>query len=226
MAQRPRSGETYAEYTTLPADHLVQKPESLSHREASALPMAALTADYALFEAGGLTSDETVLIHAAGGVGHLAVQLARHAGATVFGTASGSNQAFLEQLNIDGFVNYRDVKFEDELETMDLVIDAIGGEVLERSIELAKPGGRVITLPQPPTEEHRELARNANVECDFFSITSTATPRQWERLDKLVRDGVLRPTVSHEFSLADAAAAHEELDDGHVRGKLVLDLET
>lgn len=226
MAKNPFSGKTYAEYTTLPEDHLTRKPQGLSHREAAGIPMAALTADYALFEAGGLRPGETVLIHAAaGGVGHLAIQLAQNAGARVLGTASGRNRDFLNQFGVDRFVNYRNEDFEKLDESVDLVIDALGEGILERSIQFASSGGRVITLPAPPSEEQRALAEKYSVDCQFFSITSTATPDQWERLDRLVRDGVMDPTISGKYSLEDATDAHRESEDGHVRGKLILTMD-
>lgn len=225
MHQKPESGETYAEFTTVPEDHLAEKPEGMSHERAASIPMAALTASYALFNSGNLQSGETVLIHAAaGGVGHLAVQLADRVDARVIGTASARNESFLDGLGVDQFVNYRNTSFDEECESVDLVIDAIGGEVLEKSIRTTKPGGRVITLPQPPSHRHEKLAEEQSVECSFFSITSTVTREQWQGLNDLVGEGVLTPTISNEYSLSEANEAHRECEDGHVRGKLVLTL--
>lgn len=226
MAQTPESGETYAEYTTIDAGDLQPVPNRLSHTEAAALPLAGLTAHYALFEAGDLQPDDTVLIHAAaGGVGHLAAQLAKNSGATVAGTASGYNASYLDELGVDEFVNYREDAFEELLYRADLVIDAIGGQVLDRSIELASPGGRVVTLPQPPSDSQRSLADEKDVSCTFFSITSTATPGEWKTLDELVREEILTPTVSNKYTLEDADQAHDDIEEGHVRGKLVLELD-
>lgn len=225
MAQKPESGETYAEFTTMKVDEVQSVPEHISHSEAAALPMVSLTAHYALFEEGNLQSDETVLIHAAaGGVGHVGVQLAKNAGATVIGTASEYNQTYLDDLGVDEVVNYRVNAFEDEIDSVDLVIDAIGDDVLERSIELASPDGRVVTLPKPPSEEQQELAEEQSVECSFFSITTSATPDLWETVDELVREEVVTPTISCAYPLNQATHAHEEIEEGHVRGKLVLDL--
>ncbi len=220
----PDPGETYAEYVAVPAAEVVTKPPTLSHAEAAGLPMVGLTAWRALFDVGALRDGQRVLVHAAaGGVGHVAVQLAAHAGAHVVGTASGENEAYLRELGVDGFVNYRTERFERVVSSVDLVLDAVGGDTLERSIPVLADGGRIVTLPEPSSETLCETARQErDATVDWFSVEPDAATLA--DLHALVEDGHLRPTVSGSYPLSDAAAAHRESEDGHVRGKLVLEV--
>ncbi|ESS09967.1 MAG: NADPH:quinone reductase related Zn-dependent oxidoreductase [uncultured archaeon A07HN63] len=160
MARLPGGGGAYAEYITVTADEITAKPSSLSHLEAAGMPMAGQTAFHALYEAGNLSQGQDVLVHAAaGGVGHMAVQFAANTGAHVIGTASGRNEAFLRDIGVDEFVNYRKEQFEDEVNDVDLVVDTVGGDVLERSVKITRPGGIVVTLPEPPSEAGIERYR-------------------------------------------------------------------
>jgi NADPH:quinone reductase-like Zn-dependent oxidoreductase len=218
----PDPGEAYAEYAAVSADEVVTKPAPLSHTEAAGLPMVGLTAWRALFDAGALRDGQRVLVHAAaGGVGHVAVQLAAHAGAHVVGTASSENEAYLRELGVDEFVNYREEQFERVVNPVNLVLDAVGGDTLERSIPVLADGGRIVTLPEPPSEAVSEMARRErNATVDWFSVEPDATTLA--ALCSLVEDDHLRTTVSGSYPLSDAATAHQESEDGHVRGKLVL----
>jgi NADPH:quinone reductase-like Zn-dependent oxidoreductase len=218
----PDPGRTYATYAAVAADDVVAKPASLDHAEAAAVPMAALTAWHALFEAGDLRADQRVLVHAAaGGVGHMAVQFADHAGAHVVGTASGRNEAFLRELGVDEFVNYREQAFESVVDGVDLVLDAVGGETLERSLDAVADGGRIVTLPEPPGEAVVDRARSArNAAVEWFSVEPDSTTLAEVRTR--IEAGQVAPTVSETFPLAEAAAAQKTSKAGHVRGKLVL----
>ncbi|ESS05899.1 MAG: NADPH:quinone reductase related Zn-dependent oxidoreductase [uncultured archaeon A07HB70] len=180
MARLPGAGGAFAEYTTMTSDELVAKPESLSHLEAAGAPMAGQTAYHALYEEGHLDAGQRVLVHAAaGGVGHMAVQFAANTGAHVVGTASGRNESFLRDLGVDEFVDYRDEQFEDVLDGVDLVLDAVGGDVLERSVEVAEPGGTVVTLPEPPAEPAVERYRDrSGVDVRSSTSSGTRTPRR------------------------------------------------
>lgn len=219
----PDPGNAYAEYAAVPADEVVAKPETLTHTEAAAVPMAALTAWRALFEAGDLRDGQRVLVHAAaGGVGHMAVQFATQRGAHVVGTASGRNETYLRELGVDEFVDYRRRAFETVVDGVDLVVDAVGGETLERSVDVLSEGGRLVTLPEPPAERVVDRARaTRDATVHWFSVepdpTTLATVRD------LIDDGRVEPTVSDTWPLAEADAAHRESQAGHVRGKLVLE---
>ncbi|WP_222920362.1 NADP-dependent oxidoreductase [Natrinema sp. SYSU A 869] len=225
LVRMPDPGRTYAEYATVPADDVIRKPATLEHTAAAGLPMVGLTAWRALFEEGDLREGQRVLVHAAaGGVGHVAVQLAAHAGATVIGTASGRNEASLRDLGVDEFVDYRERRFEAAVDDVDLVLDAVGGDVLERSTAVLREGGRIVTLPEPPSERVIETAqRERRATVRWFSVEPDASALG--EIRALVDDGHIRPTISGIRPLSEAAAAHEESEDGHVRGKLVLETE-
>lgn len=225
LVRLPDPGNTYAEYATVPADDVVLKPEPLSHREAAAVPMVALTAWRALFEVGGLRQGERVLIHAgAGGVGHMAVQFANNRGVHVIGTASGRNEEYLRTLGVDEFIDYDKQQFEDEVQDVDLVLDAIGGEVLERSISVLKHDGRIVTLPEPPSEEistTAETERNATIH--WFSVEPNAATLS--EIRTLIEDEQIDVTISDVWPLSEASTAQRESQRGHVRGKLVLQID-
>ncbi|RYJ19516.1 NADP-dependent oxidoreductase [Halogeometricum borinquense] len=218
----PDPGNAYAEYATVPAEDVVLKSDALTHEEAAAIPMVALTARRALFEVGDVRSGQRVLVHAAaGGVGHIAVQLASHAGASVIGTASERNEGFLRELGVDEFVDYRNQSFEDELSDIDVILDAVGGETLEQSIDVITHGGRIVTLPKPPSQNVVTNARNErNASIDWFSVEPDAAALS--EIRTLVENGHLSVTVSDAWPLSEAHAAHRASQRGHVRGKLVL----
>jgi len=226
MVRLPGAGGTFAEYTAVTVDEVTAKPSSLSHTEAAALPMAGQTAFHALYEAGELDTGQRVLIHAAaGGVGHMAVQLATNTVANVIGTASGRNEQFLRGLGVDEFVNYREARFEDVLDDVDIVLDAIGGEVFERSVDVVQSGGVVVTLPDEPTADAIERFQTEHdVTVRFFDVLTESDPATLQSVVTRVKAGVLEPTVSATYPLSEAQRALEISADGHVRGKLVLDV--
>jgi NADPH:quinone reductase-like Zn-dependent oxidoreductase len=208
----------YAEYMTLRASEVLPKPASVDHFQAAAIPHAALAAWQALFKAGGLTRGQTVLIHgAAGGVGTIAVQLAKLHGARVIGTASKANLDFLRWLGVDEAIDYQAVPFETVVHGVDVVLDLVGGETQQRSWDVLKPGGILVSLVQPPSQAEAEAhgVRQAFAAADLDrSILS--------QVDALVDAGQLKPVVSHVFPLAEAQKAHALSETGHVRGKIVL----
>lgn len=226
MSRLPDGGGAFAEYITMTGDELTDKPRSLSHPEAASLPMAGQTAFHALYEEGDLGAGQRVLVHAAaGGVGHIAVQLAANTGAHVIGTASGYNEAYLRELGVDRFVNYRQARFEAEIGDVDIVLDAVGGDVLERSVEVVKPGGVVITLPEPPAEPTVERCnRNHDVDVRFFDVVLDSKPVTLRRVATHAESGVVEPRVSDTYSPSEIREALGRSADGHVRGKLVIDL--
>jgi NADPH:quinone reductase-like Zn-dependent oxidoreductase len=223
LVRMPQPGNTYAEYVTVPATEVVPTPTSLDHTEAAGVPMVSLTAWHALFEEGELEDGQRVLIHAAaGGVGHMAVQFAKQAGAYVIGTASGRNEEFLRTLGADEFVNYREQRFERVIDPVDVVIDAIGGETLSRLVDVLTDGGTLVTLPVEPDEELvQEWQAEHAVDTRWFSVEPNATTLA--EINTLIDAGYIKPTISDVYPLSEAATAHETSEAGHVRGKLVLD---
>lgn len=154
LVRFPEPAGCYAEYAAVPADQVVVKPAALDHAHAAALPLVALTAWQALFDTARLTAGETVLVHAAaGGVGHVAVQLAKWKGATVIATASESKHDLVRSLGADEVVDYRGTPFEKVATGVDVVLDPVGGDTLERSLEVVREGGRVVSLVADPDED-------------------------------------------------------------------------
>lgn len=214
----PELGSAYAEYVTAPVEHVAPRPSALSHVEAAALPLVALTAWQALFEVAELTAGQTILIHAAsGGVGHVAVQLARWKGATVIGTASGRNADFLRGLGVDQFIDYQTMRFEDVVAGVDVVLDSLAGETRERSWPVIRPGGMLVSILGDASEER---AAEYGVRARRMLVRPQAD--QLHAITALAEAGDLRPVVSHVLPLAEAAQAHELLETGHTRGKIVL----
>lgn len=225
-----RLGGGYAEYVVAAADTLGRKPVSLEHVQAAALPVAALTAWDALFEVGGLVAGQKVLIHAAGGgVGHIAVQLAKWRGARVIGTASAGNEAFLRELGVDGFVNYRTTAFETVARDVDVVVDAIPREAdavtdalaqatMARSWAVLKDGGIQVSICANPVPGPQDVARGLR------GSYAGAKPSGdlLGRIAGLVDAGKLRPDVGTILPLREARKAHELIQTGHTRGKVVL----
>lgn len=220
----------YAEYVVEDEGNLGRKPASLDHVHAAALPVAALTAWQALFAVGGLVAGQQVLIHAAaGGVGHIGVQLARWRGAHVIGTASASNETFLRTLGVDAFIDYRTTAFESVVRDMDVVVDAIpreaddgtdvlARETLSRSWAVLRDGGMLVSIcanPVPGPDGARRGLRGAHAGAQPGADVLN-------RIAALVDDGKLRPEVGTILPLREARQAHELIQTGHTRGKIVL----
>ncbi|HVK03530.1 MAG TPA: NADP-dependent oxidoreductase [Armatimonadaceae bacterium] len=210
----------YAEYVLVEAKVVALKPKSLSFVEAASLPIAALTAWQALFDAAGLQPGQTVLIHAAaGGVGSLGVQFAKWKGARVIGTASARNHAFLKELGADELIDYTAERFEDSVKDVDVVFDTVGKEVMQRSWQTLKPGGYLVGIVNDPdTEQAKKYGVRAS---HIFGL-----PRADDltAIAELIDAGTVRPVVSETLPLSEARRAHEESQGGHVRGKIVLEV--
>lgn len=209
---------THAEYVVVRANEIAKKPTTLDHVQSAAIPLAGLTAWQGLFDYGALQPGQKVLIHAAsGGVGTMAVQLAKWKGAEVYATASGENQDFLLNLGVDVVINYKRENFENKLSNMDLVLDLLGGETLLKSIRVLKNGGRLITAMMP---QYAGEAKAKNILLQSFITQSI--PGQLEQMAILADEEKLKPVVSKIFPLEDAAIAEKLSEEGHVRGKIVL----
>ncbi|MFF8904769.1 NADP-dependent oxidoreductase [Streptomyces olivaceoviridis] len=198
LADWARDG-TLAEYTAVEARNLAPLPADIDHTRAAALPISGLTAWQGLFDHGRLTTGQTVLIHgAAGAVGSIAVQLAREAGARVIGTGRSSAREEALALGVDTFIDLETGKLEEAGEA-DLVFDVIGGDILDRSAALVRPGGTLVTIAMPPTVRPKDgRAVFFVVEPDRARLTDLA-----ERL----RDGRLKPVVGAVRPLAEAPSA-------------------
>lgn len=217
MPRFPQQAGAYAEYVTAPARHFARKPASLDHVQAAALPLAALTAWQGLVDTAGVSAGQRVLVHAAaGGVGHLAVQIAKARGAYVIGTASAGKHEVLRELGADEVIDYRTTDFEDAVTDVDVVIDGIGGDYVQRSLNVLKPGGYLVTLPGPdgiPADTRGVRAAFVIVEPDLRGL---------EEIAALVEQGLLKPLVDTVLPLEQAAKAHEIGERGRTTGKIVL----
>ena len=208
---------TYAEYAVAAPDEIVQKPSGLDHFQAGSIGVAALTAWQALFDRGELRSGQRVLIHGgAGGVGHYAVQFAAAAGAHVVATASGQDLDFVRSLGAKEAIDYKAQRFEEETGEIDLVIDLVAGETRERSWKVLKPGGLIVsTLGEP------EIPSDATKGARSRGVVVEVKADQLREIGNCAANGKLRIEISKAFPLSDAAQAHEFLEHGHFRGKIV-----
>lgn len=221
----PRAAGAYADYVTAPSRHFARKPQSIGHVAAAALPLAALTAWQALVDTADVQPGQRVLIHAAaGGVGHLAVQIAVARGAYVIGTGSAVREEFLRSLGVDEFVDYRSTRFEEEVEDVDVVIDLVGDadQTNLRSIEVVKPGGIFIGIPAGVGPEVAAAAKARGVratgilvEPDHAALVAIA---------ELVDAGELRVVVEKSFPLEQAKAAQDAGATGRTQGKIVIEV--
>lgn len=209
---------TYAQFTTVDAAALAPKPKSLDFIQAAAIPLGALVGWQTLFDIAHLERGQTVLIHgASGGVGHMAVQLAKWKGALVIGTASARNADFLKSLGIDQVIDYHSTRFEDVLQDVDVVLDTQAGDTQRRSYKVLKKGG--ILVSTLGIDDPGEAAKYGVRATGFMAQPNGGELRQ---IARLVDEGKIRPEVTQVFSLKDVAKAHQLSETGHVRGKIVL----
>jgi NADPH:quinone reductase-like Zn-dependent oxidoreductase len=214
----PTRNGAYADYIIVRESELALKPNSLHHIRAVAIPLAALTAWQSLFDNAQLRPGQRVLIHAgSGGVGHLAVQLAKWKGAYVFATASTKNQDLLRKLGVDEPIDYTQQRFEDIARKIDIVLDTLGGETQERSWSVLKKGGVLVSLVQPPSEDK---AKELGVRAAITGVQPNGA--QLAEIAKIIDSGKLAPVIDRILPLIEARRAHELSQSGHTRGKIVL----
>lgn len=234
---------TYAEYAAVDESELAFKPASMSWADAGSFPLVGLTAWQAMVIRGGVHAGQKVLIHGgAGGVGALAIQLAKHLGATVATTASASNAEFVKELGADIVIDYRTQNFAEILSGYDLVLDTQGGETLLKSLQVLHPGGKVIGITGPPDEgfarasnlspvlrtvikmlssKVNKKARSLGVTYEFLFVQASGS--QLAELSALIEAKKLRHFVSREFSFAQTPEALEAVVQGKIsRGKAVV----
>jgi NADPH:quinone reductase-like Zn-dependent oxidoreductase len=235
---------TFAERIAITEDDLALKPALVSIEEAASLPLVALTAWQALVERGNLQPGQRVLIHAgAGGVGTIAIQLAKHLGATIATTVSAGNVDFVRELGADVVIDYRSQDFEQLLDGYDLVLDSLGGKNLEKSLRVLRRGGKAIGIAGPPDAAFaREIGANALLRLAMTALSSRvrrqarrlgvkyeflfmrASGRQLRQITALVDSGVLRPVVGRVFDFNQTAQAVQLLEKGGIRGKSVISI--
>src|SRR6266566_8017158 len=208
-----------ADYTIALPGELAPKPRTLDYVQAAAVQLSALTARQALFEHASLVAGQTALIHGgAGGVGVFAVQLARWAGAHVIATASARNRDFLHELGADGIIDYTTTRFEEVVHGVDFVFDTVGGDTLQRSWQVVKPGGVLLSIvsPRPSFAE----AKGYDVRPAWFVVQPNR--EQLVQIGALIDEGKVRPIIDTVLPLSQARQAYEQGAKGHTRGKIVL----
>lgn len=224
MLPYPHGAGSHAEFAVGPARAFVHKPASISHLQAGAIPLVALTAWQSLVDTAGLRSGHRVLIHAAaGGVGHAAVQIAKARGAYVIATASEPKHDFVRGLGADELIDYRNVDFAEAVTSVDVVLDTIGGENQLRSLATLRAGGTMVsTVPVPAEGLHREAQRRG-VRAELILVE--ADQAGMREISHLMEADLLRATIAETFPLAQAARAHEAGETNRTTGKLVLTME-
>jgi NADPH:quinone reductase-like Zn-dependent oxidoreductase len=224
MVMVPRYGGTYAEYVSVPALSVVRKPSTLSHIEAAAVPVAALTAWGMVVEVAKAHEGQRMLIHAgSGGVGHFAVQFASYFGAHVIATASGGKASWLRTLGAAEVIDYTSTRFEDVVQDVDVVIDLIGNvhdETGTRSLRALRPGGLIVNAPTGSWPTFAEDAAAAGVRGTDYKVAPDGNTLAV--IARLLEAGNVRAHVDQIFGLEQIADAHRAVESGHTRGKIVV----
>ena len=209
-----------AEFARVKEAELALKPESLTHAEAASLPLAGLTAWQAFVEFADLKQGQKVLIHAgSGGVGTLAIQMAKHLGAFVATTVSARNADLVKSLGADLVIDYKSEAFDEVISEFDVVLDMVGGEIMNRSFKVLKKGGHLVSIKGQDTDG---LAAKHDVKFDWFFMHPDGA--QLKALADQVAAGALKPVIDSTFKFADADKAYAHLADGHAVGKIVIDM--
>ncbi|WP_276089213.1 NADP-dependent oxidoreductase [Pedobacter sp. JY14-1] len=223
MINFPGHGKAYAEYVAAPADQLALKPQGISHEEAAAATLVALTAWQALVTHAKVRPGQKVLIHAAaGGVGHIAVQLAKHLGAQVTGTSSARNRDFVLGLGADEHIDYHHIDWSAHPVAYDFVLDTIGGDNIDLSLEVTRKGGKIISIPSGLNEEVTAKAKAKGVDGYFILVQSNGADMR--EIAALLGEGTLKAHVSETFSFEQMPEAHRQLETGRTVGKIAIKL--
>jgi len=219
-AMLSREHGAFVEFVPEKAEFCAHKPGRLDFLRAAGVPLAGLTAWQALFDQGQLRPEQRVLIHgAAGGVGHLAVQFARARGCGVIATCSGADFQFVKSLGAHEVIDYRAERFEDRVKNVDVVLDVVGGDTLDRSWRVLKDGGALVSTVEEP-DQAKAQAKNAR------GVVFMAKPdgRQLAEITQLIDAGAVMPQIARVFPLDEVAEAERILEREHVRGKIVLEV--
>lgn len=232
----------FAEYTVIQESSLALKPQNISMEQAAALPLVGLTSWQALVEIAKVKAGQKVLIHAgSGGVGSIAIQLAKSLGATVATTTSSKNSSWVKGLGADIIIDYKTMDFEQELKDYDVVLDTQGGKILEKSLNVLKRGGRLISISGPPDHAFVEVVNpNWFLKCVIpllsWSIRHKAKKRdisysflfmqpngqQLSEISKLVESGKINPVIDKTYTFSEIKDAFHYVNTGRAKGKIVL----
>lgn len=209
----------YAEYIAVDESSLVLKPENISHEEAAAFPVGALTAWQGIFGYGCLQSGQTILIHGgAGAVGSQAIQLALLEGAKVITTASDRSREFVSSLGAEQIINYRQQKFEEEVSNVDVVLDLVGGDTWKRSLQVLKPGGQLVSVMMDTALPDGSAQHGVNGHLYIVQPSGA----ELERIANYIREGKLKARVDRTFTLEQIAGAHRYMESNQQTGKIIV----
>ncbi|ETZ21301.1 NADP-dependent oxidoreductase [Pedobacter sp. V48] len=221
MLNFPGHGKAYAEYVAAPANHLALKPANVTHEEAAAATLAALTAWQALIDHAKIKKGDRVLIHAAaGGVGNYAVQIAKHVGAYVIGTSSAGKRDFVFDLGADEHIDYTSQAFEDATGNIDFVLDTIGGENIDNSLKVMRKGGTIISIPSGQNDAVAEKATAQGM--IGYPIMVQSDGKEMKEIAALLESGAIKSHVSQVFEFSRMKAAHLSLETGKTQGKIIV----
>jgi NADPH:quinone reductase-like Zn-dependent oxidoreductase len=223
MINFPGHGKAYAEYVAAPVNQLALKPKNISFEDAAASTLVALTAYQALVHNANIREGQNVLVHAAsGGVGHIAVQIAKHLGAKVTGTSSAKNKDFVLSLGADSHIDYHGFDWKSVGRTFDFVLDTIGGDNIDHSLEVTKEGGSIISIPTGLNEQVTSKAESKGVKGYFILVQSSG--EDMKQIASLLESGAVKPHVSKIFPFEQMREAHLEQETGRTVGKIVITL--
>ena len=223
MVNFPGHGKAYAEFVAAPANQLALKPKNISFEEAAASTLVALTVWQALVKNANVQKGQNVLVHAAsGGVGHIAVQLAKYLGANVTGTSSAKNKDFVLSLGADSHIDYHGFDWKSAGRTFDFVLDTIGGDNIDHSLEVTKEGGSIISIPTGLNEQVTSKAESKGVKGYFILVQSSG--EDMKQIASLLESGAVKPHVSKIFPFEQMREAHLEQETGRTVGKIVVTL--
>jgi len=207
-----------AEVARIKEDELALKPANISHEEAASIPLAGLTAWQAIVDKAGMKKDQKILIHAgSGGVGTLAIQIAKHLGAYVATTTSAKNADLVGSLGADKVIDYKTDKFDELLSGYDVVFDMMGGETMNRLFKVLKKGGVLVSIKGQDSDGNAE---KYGVRFEAFFMSSDGA--QLAELSALIKSGAVKPVIDSSYELSAASAAYDHLADGHAVGKIVV----
>jgi NADPH:quinone reductase-like Zn-dependent oxidoreductase len=224
MVNFPGAGNAYAEYVAVRSAEITHKPDNITHMEAAAATLAALTAWQVTEQKAKVQPGQKVLVlGAAGGVGHYAVQMARYAGAFVIGTSSAKNKDFVLGLGADQHIDYTLQQIETVLENIDLVIDTVGGEAIAGVIQCTRNGGQIVSIPSGNiNEKYLALAAAKQIDLSFLLVKSDGEDMQ--QIASLLKKGIIRSQIASAFSFDEMEKAHAQLETGRTVGKIVIQL--
>lgn len=220
MINFPGHGKAYAQFVSASENHIALKPKNINFEEAAATSLAALTALQAI-EKAELKEGQNVLIHAAsGGVGHFAVQIAKYLGASVTGTSSAKNREFVLSFGADQHIDYKNYDWENSQEKFDFILDTIGGENIDHSVNVLTEGGILISIPSALNEDVEEKA--ASVKGKGFKMMVQSDGNGMQKLAELLEKGFLKPHIYKTYQFNEMSDAHEELEKGRTVGKIMV----